>query len=91
MEQQSLCQELCLVPVPPVLFLGSLAAAAEPPSGVVQGTCWKLLSSWPRSQSSQAGHHAFLCGSIRISARLETVLGHLAAGSPWLEASGWVL
>lgn len=74
-EQQSLCQEPFLVPVPLVLFLGSFVTVEEPPSGMVQGTCWKLLSSRLWSQLSQAGHHAFLYGSISILASLETVLG----------------
>lgn len=42
-EYQSL--EFFLVPVSPVLFLGSFVAVGEPPASMVQGVYWKLLSS----------------------------------------------
>lgn len=82
-------EEPFLVPACPqlVLFLGSFVTVGESPSSVVQGTYCKCLDSRSWSQLSQEGHRAFLRGSISILASLETVLGHLAAGSPWLEAS----
>lgn len=70
MEQQSLLHVLGTLPSPCqsllVLFLCSFVTVGESPSGVVQGTFWKFLSSRSWSQLSRAGCNAFLYGSVSI-------------------------